>query len=357
MKPSSKHQMQLTEWYLLRLACRAKYSYLNNPTKENLEAFHQAYLQFFNAPTSQARKGTMRFSAEILRPAVASEPAHFLEPDFFQEQCGISLVMHPRFYQTQLHSHDFFECIYVYSGSCENALGGQLIRMEAGDFCMIPPNQAHQIAAYQDDAVIINLLIRKSTFQQSFQPFLSDHNLISNYFSHFFEGKDVSYLYFRCGQDAFLQQLVPAMYEQDHDGTDREILRSQFLSLVSHLTQNHLHDVIWFDKDCPDQPPQIVRMLQYISDHLTTVTLQSLAQEFGYCSSRCSSILKSATGKTYSRIIREEKAKQAAKLLLSDSYTIPQIAEKLNYYDTSHFYRAFSSVYGITPKQYRKDHT
>lgn len=356
MKPSSKKQKQLGEWHLLELAGRAKYNYLCDPTRENLEAFHKAYLQFLNSPTAQARKDVMRFSAEILRPVVTSQSSQFLEPDYFQDQSDISLRLHPRFYQTQLHSHDFFECIYVYSGNCENTLGNQLILMEEGDFCIIPPNQAHQISSYQEDSVVINLLIRKSTFQQSFQPFFSDSNLVSNFFLSFFYNKQMPYLFFRCEQDPVLRDLLQTMYDQREEPSNSDTMRSLFLSLVAHLSQSHLQHVIWFGDDRPDQPPPIVKMLQYISDHLTTVTLQSLAQEFGYCSTSCSNFLKKATGKTFSCIIREEKARQAAKLLLDSTNTIPQIAEMLNFYDISHFYRAFSSVYGVTPAQYRKEH-
>lgn len=357
MQSVVKYIKPLGEWSAWELAGRAKYRYMQNPTRENLEAFHEAYLRihaFFEGP--EFRKD-VRFSAELLAPAVSSS-TNFREEDYFFEQSDISLCCHPRYYQTTVHSHDFFECVYVYSGGCENCLDDRLISMEAGDFCIIPPRQAHLISSYQDDSIVINLLIRKSTFQKSFQPFLSDRNLISTYFSGFFSKKEtVSYLFFRCKQDKALHNLIQNMYMQFASGADAAVLRDSFLSLVAHLAHNHLHDVIWFDSSDDNHPPQIVKMLQYISDNLTTVTLQSLAQEFGYCSNQCSSILKEATGKTYSRIIQEEKAKQAAQLLRSDAYTIPQIAEMLNYYDTSHFYRAFSSVYGITPKQYRKDHT
>lgn len=347
----------LGEWSDWELAGRAKYRYMQNPTRENLEAFHEAYLHLHAVFEGPEFGKDARFSAELLAPSV-SPSERFREEDFFQEQSDISLCCHPRYYQSPNHSHDFFECVYVYSGSCENYMDGRLISMEVGDFCIIPPMQPHLISSYVDDSIVINLLIRKSTFQKSFQPFLSDRNLISTYFSDFFSKKGaVSYLFFRCKQDKALHNLIQNMYIQFASGADKAALRTSFLSLVAHLAHNHLHDVLWFGSRDGNHPPQIVKMLQYISDNLATVTLQSLAQEFGYCSNQCSSILKEATGKTYSRIIQEEKAKQAAQLLLSDAYTIPQIAEMLNYYDTSHFYRAFSSVYGITPKQYRKDHT
>lgn len=345
----------LGEWSQWELASRAKYQYLQNPTQENLEAFHAAYLHF-HAFLTHSKLQSPRYSAELLAaPTLCS--GIFQEEKYFQAQSDIALSCHPRYYQSVAHSHDFFECVYVYSGNCENCLNNQLIPMEAGDFCIIPPNQPHLLASYQDDSIVINLLIRKSTFRESFQQFLSDHNLISTFFSRSFSEKnDIFYLFFHCREDPYLHNLVGNMYQEYGASVDHERLHNSFLALAAHLAHNHLHDVLWFDSNSSARPPQIIKMLQYISDNLSSVTLPSLAEEFGYCSNQCAAILKEATGKTYSRIIQDEKARRAAQLLLSDSCTIPQIVEQLNYYDTSHFYRAFSLVYGVTPKQYQKDH-
>lgn len=62
------------------------------------------------------------------------------------------------------------------------------------------------------------------------------------------------------------------------------------------------------------------------------------------------------TGESLAKYVLRVKMSHARKLLEVDkNYSIQEIAQKCGYEDHSNFTRAFKSVYGVTPTQYKKD--
>ncbi|HHI5797006.1 cupin domain-containing protein [Clostridioides difficile] len=62
-----------------------------------------------------------------------------------------------------MHEHIFFEMIYVLSGKCHQIISHHSIHMKEGDICIVSPGVKHSIGVF-DDSIIINVLIRRSTF-------------------------------------------------------------------------------------------------------------------------------------------------------------------------------------------------
>lgn len=63
--------------------------------------------------------------------------------------------------------------------------------------------------------------------------------------------------------------------------------------------------------------------------------------------------IKKATGLTFSEYIGSLRLEAAAGMLLKDDETIERIAYSCGYRDKSTFYRAFTKMYGCSPKEYR----
>ena len=74
---------------------------------------------------------------------------------------------HNRYSPALIHSHTFFELVYVYDGKCTQEISGQTISMKTGDFCVIPPSVEHSISVY-DDSIIINIMLRRNTLPVSY---------------------------------------------------------------------------------------------------------------------------------------------------------------------------------------------
>lgn len=107
---------------------------------------------------------------------------HSREDTFIPQGYNVSLVKHPRYFPLFYHEHDFFEIIYVLSGTCTNSFRDSTEKLTAGDLCLIAPDVRHGILAVEDDSVILNILIRRSTFMDIFYNTVRDKTQISGFF-------------------------------------------------------------------------------------------------------------------------------------------------------------------------------
>ncbi len=328
--------------------CHAKHIWLKNPTADN------------KANMDAAAAAAPRLFADGRDPWTGNtkETATFTqERRFFPEGYHIATVRHPRYKPTNWHGHDFFELIYVDSGSCTHYIGDEVLHMQAGDFCILPPNMLHAMYTDRDDSLIVNVLIRKSTFDQIFRPLLSSYDILSDFFQHcLYQKENNAYLLFSCGSDGQIRSLVRSMYDEyiSRQPYSPSILIGQLTQLLGSLMRYHKEDVYQVMGERKPSPVNVSKMLTYIQTHLKTVTLRDLAQEFSYSESRVSTLIKESTGRNFRDIIRAEKAHHAARLLQNADLSLADVVEQVGYSDMSQFYKSFRAVYGMTPVQYRK---
>ena len=65
--------------------------------------------------------------------------------------------------------------------------------------------------------------------------------------------------------------------------------------------------------------------------------------------------VKRVSGKTPNRLRQEILCQQAAELLVTTSYTIEEICDKLEFSSAAYFRKVFESIYNISPSQLRKE--
>ena len=85
-----------------------------------------------------------------------------------------------------LHIHDFFEINYVFQGTCQFFFKEELHTMHKGETCLIAPDSPHDITIADETSVVINIIIRKSTFQSAFTDLLSNDLLYPAFPQQFF---------------------------------------------------------------------------------------------------------------------------------------------------------------------------
>ncbi len=103
-------------------------------------------------------------------------------------------------------------------------------------------------------------------------------------------------------------------------------------------------------------PTEYNRILAYVSENYTALTLESLAAHFGRSCSYISHLFRKMTGKTLRGYCNDLKLLTASKLLLTSDISVTDAALESGFEDTSYFVKLFKEKYGITPYKYKKTH-
>lgn len=79
-----------------------------------------------------------------------------------------------------IHSHDYFELLYIVQGSCTQLVQNTTLQMSTGDFMILSPEVPHYVQIADDNTLAINITIRRSTFESVFFGLFSDNDILSN---------------------------------------------------------------------------------------------------------------------------------------------------------------------------------
>lgn len=138
----------------------------------------------------------------------------------FRDSRNVMVFSQYRFSRTSLHSHKYFELIYVAHGVCKNDFIGNSVWMRAGDLCVIPPACVHRLSGLQEESLVYNILVRASTFQETFTDLLTVEDELSAFFLHSLCGKkEMSPLLFQTGNSYTIRQIVMDMADRLTDGS------------------------------------------------------------------------------------------------------------------------------------------
>ena len=278
------------------------------------------------------------------------------EAAFFRESFDTELYRHLRYLPAILHSHAFLEIVCVAEGSCTNYVQLQELHMKKGDICIIAPKTEHAVSAFSDDCILINIILRVSTFEKAFFGVLSENDILSDFFMRtLYHSKTHPYLYFRTGDDQELFDYVLYAYQEflgNHQYKER-FLNNIISAFFIILLRNHGSDVIVPEIDTEGNDENVIFILKYMQENYSTVTLSSLAEFFNYSERQIQRIIKKSTGISFSENIQKLKMKHAAQLLMDPDRSVSAVAEDLGYSDVGNFRHIFKKYYGMSPAEYR----
>ncbi|MDR3341873.1 MAG: AraC family transcriptional regulator [Treponema sp.] len=283
-------------------------------------------------------------------------PIRLTENEFFvmpqTHNRDIILQKHDRYSPVFLHTHEFFEIFYVLSGQCVSAIGDNRSVLSAGKMCFIAPNTVHTMEVF-DDSLIINFIIRKSTFDEFFFNILTMNNILSHFFiGSLFFPRSSRFIIFDTGRDGeMLRYLFDILLEQKLDDPySNRIMENQLEIFFSLLVR----------KD--SQTPVITRtagedhwgIIAYIHEKFRTITLSKTAKQFNFSVPYCSRLIKSLAGKNFTALVRDIRIMYAKKLLSSSNERMYDISYSLGFENQETFIRTFKKSCGMTPTQFRE---
>ena len=283
------------------------------------------------------------------------------DDEYFHDGDGINVIIskHNRYTPAFMHRHSFFEIIFVFMGQCTQTIGIERKQFREGDIIFIAPKVYHTMEVFDDDTVVLNILLRKSTFYQMFASLMKGNDIISKFFSEgLYDTQQIKYLVFHEGEKDLIavQQIMMQMYKEQlyHDQFSDQILIGMITVYIGMMMRND-QNLMESSFNTNEQNKQLdFQVMSYIQKHLADVTLNDIADHFGFSVSYCSKLIKANTGQGFNEWKRALRIREAEQLLTGTKKPVTEISSLLGYENVETFIRAFKKELHITPASYRK---
>lgn len=275
---------------------------------------------------------------------------------FFNENQDVAIVKNDRFCPPFWHQLEFIKVVYIVSGSAVLFTENGKTVIEEGNLCIVPPKVRNAAFSYDDGDIVINIIIKRSTFEKSFASLLAEASMLSDYLWQILyrkNGGDV--IYFTKKSETDITDVVLQIYgELNLEENTSNIMLKSYLMLFFGQMLRYYSAVSTPDKRVSSNGPHLSSIMKYMSEHRRTVTLPELSLEFHFSEGYLSRYLKNQTGEPFNILLKEMRMEQAAVMLQNSNVSVEEVCGAVGYSDVSRFYRNFKERYGMTPAQFRR---
>ncbi len=232
------------------------------------------------------------------------------------------------------HFHSALELIYVRNGTMEATLNGKFYWVQGGELLLVRSYTVHRFLTPVKSETLV--MIIPLSYIPSFQKILAGQNFSLCQIFNNSLNKEVARCMRRCCE---LQQKAP----------DSTAIRGYIHVILALLTEN----IPLEDKSTKDDDALVRNILSYLNNNYkNSLSLKSIADEFGYSASRFSHIFNKHVGCSISEYINALRCRQVAGMLLDGEKSITQAAMSAGFNSMRTFYRAFMHVFGVSPSKY-----
>ncbi len=272
-------------------------------------------------------------SRDFLRKGKKS-PASLLTQEGRREP---SEIMVDSYEPERLHTHvDFLELFYVHSGRGVAYLEGTNYILQKGDIFCVRPGQVHANFPLED-LMIYNCILSCAFLQgksglptDELMPFLhlTGRTLLE------VEGVYEDLLLERERRESYYQYMM--------EGSAERLCVSLLRFQAGHQAQAMHHRAI-------------TPLLEYLSEHFATVTLEELARVSSYNASYLSRLFRETFDTSFTDYVNILRVNQAMKLLRETELTVEEVGLEAGFRSRKHFYDMFRRHTGMTPGAFREE--
>lgn len=295
--------------------------------------------------------------ARIEKTVVDGQELYVFKFDSIMNQHNICLNQESRFTPIPRHIHSVIELNYIYRGSMTQIINGSEITLHEGDVCILDRNTTHEILPLSEEDIVITIDMRKKYFTASFLSRLSTQGLVSRFLVEaLLESQNKhQYLIFYHHPDIDIHIIIQQLLCEYYDSMicSDEVMDAYMIILFSQLLrmyQKHPYSAASNNED----NEMLLLILRYMESNYRTVTLNSVAEMFGFHPNYLSAYIKKHTGKSFKDLIITQRMLQAGFFLKNTNATIADIARQVGYENQGFFYKKFQEYYQMSPVEYRK---
>jgi AraC family transcriptional regulator len=166
---------------------------------------------------------------------------------------------------------------------------------------------------------------------------------------------DVELVERRSGIDPILRHAVMALHAGLRIGRTSDQMYGEALStaLAVHLLREYGEIAVHLQPVSGRLPREkLMRAFEFIQDQLeANLTVAGIARAVHMSPYHFTRLFKRSTGLSPYRYVIQARVKKAKELLISNKFSIIEIAHRLGFADQSHLTRHFKSIFGVTPKK------
>lgn len=259
-----------------------------------------------------------------------------------------------RFTEIFEHVHEASELLYVYSGHCTQIVDGRGVPMQKGDLCILDRNVVHSIEQLDEDDIAITIVMRKEYLEHELLGRLGEGGIINSFIADAISERaehDSFYVMHGISEKArhHIRQILCEYFDRNVYG--REMVAAEMVLLFCELLRQFRDTDLRADSS---GGTETLRILRYIEQNYTDITLKQTAEQFGFSPTYLSERIHHNTGRTFKKLVVLQRMSAAYFRIANSSDAIADIAAEVGYANLSYFYRKFEETYGFTPGDVRR---
>ncbi|WP_270888809.1 AraC family transcriptional regulator [Pedococcus sp. 5OH_020] len=255
---------------------------------------------------------------------------------------GRLLALRQEVVDTGVHWHDFYELVFVVSGTATHTVGGTTRSLSRGSAFMLTPADFHRVVADPHDPLVChNIVIQPTTLEACLAEALPAGQPWPSWVT---------------------DDLVVA--EADFERLWRETNQPRWGSPV--LAGSLLRCIlVEFARRCPDATPgtiprvsatdtALAAAVTYLEHHFREpLTLAEVAARAHLSANYFSECFTSLVGVSFQSYLQRLRLRFAESLLTSTTLSVTEVAAAAGFNTPSHFGRAYRKWYGVAPSHTR----
>jgi AraC family L-rhamnose operon transcriptional activator RhaR/AraC family L-rhamnose operon regulatory protein RhaS len=269
---------------------------------------------------------------------------------FFETDRQLRVVKRDPEIPYSLHSHEFYELVFVIGGNGINFTQNEEQPIREGTVFFISPGIEH---GYRntENLVLYNVLIGKNLFTKN----LLDLSELPGFLSLFCNSESIPFLQVNPVQ---LAELLPILRQMERESDDQDfgtgsLTMAQSCLLILLVSLSRIYDEI------PRDNNQIIHRLSGVIDFMEknknrSLSTKELTTAANMSTSTLNRYFNHCTGLSPIEFHIHTRIAQACTLIQAGNLSMSEIAETTGFSDASYFSRQFRKVMAMSPKQYKR---
>ena len=248
--------------------------------------------------------------------------------------------------------HDFWELVYIDSGSVEITRDGEAVILNQGEIIFHKPNEFHTIKSYNSSPNIVVISFDcKSSAMECFEGYMGalDRRLKPMLSSIVHEAESTFFI------PKNEIRFIPLEKKPTAPIGGEQMIKTYlelFLITLARVIINKNEVLILPTQE--DMETQLVQEIKaYLKQNLSgKLRIEDVCRTLGYSKTYLCQIFSAQTSQTIMRYYNVKKIEYAKKLIREGAYNVTQISNMLSFDNPQYFSRVFKRISGITPTEF-----